>query len=136
MHQQAGFDVRSSDVIYGGVSPSHFFFRRVPADYAGGPLRLLYAGYIDVRRGLHTIVEALGLIPAAQRDSLHLSVAHAGPIVRRRIRDRHSPRGSPNLVCPNTSPSSAACLTTKCRAFMPRMTSWCFPAPGTKACRW
>ena len=33
------------------------------------------------RRGLHTIVEALGLIPAAQRDRMHLSVAHAGPVV-------------------------------------------------------
>ena len=72
-----GLDVRSSEVIYGGVSPESFFVERSPADYADGPLRLLYAGYIDQRRGLHTIVEALGLIPAAQRDRMHLSVAHA-----------------------------------------------------------
>jgi glycogen synthase len=81
MHQQAGLDVRSSDVIYGGVSPERFFANRSPADYTDGPLRLLYAGYIDQRRGLHTIVEALGLIPAAQRDRIHLSVAHGGPVV-------------------------------------------------------
>jgi glycosyltransferase involved in cell wall biosynthesis len=81
LHEQAGLDIRSSDVIYGGVSPERFFTGRSPADYARGPLRLLYAGYLDQRRGLHTIVEALGLIPAAQRDKLHLSVAHAGPVV-------------------------------------------------------
>ena len=81
LHQQAGLDVRSSDVIYGGVSPERFFTGRSAADYARGPLRLLYAGYLDQRRGLHTIVEALGLIPAAQRNRLHLSVAHAGPVV-------------------------------------------------------
>ena len=81
LHQQAGLDVRSSDVIYGGVSPEKFFIKRSPADYADGPLRLLYAGYIDERRGLHTIVEALGLIPSAQRDRMHLSIAHGGPVV-------------------------------------------------------
>jgi len=81
LHAQAGFDVRSSDVIYGGVSPDRFFTGRSPADYARGPLRLLYAGYMDQRRGLHTIVEAMGLIPAEQRDRLHLSVAHGGPVV-------------------------------------------------------
>jgi glycosyltransferase involved in cell wall biosynthesis len=81
MHAQAGLDVRSSEVIYGGVAPERFFVERSPADYARGPLRLLYAGYIDQRRGLHTIVEALGLVPAPDRDRMHLSVAHAGPVV-------------------------------------------------------
>jgi glycogen(starch) synthase len=81
LHAQAGLDVRSSEVIYGGVSTEHFFVERSPADYARGPLRLLYAGYIDERRGLHTIVEALGLIAAPDRDRMHLSVAHAGPVV-------------------------------------------------------
>jgi len=81
LHEKAGLDVRSSDVIYGGVEPGRFFASRSPADYAQGPLRLLYAGYIDQRRGLHTIVEAISLMPAAQRDRVHLSVAHAGPAV-------------------------------------------------------
>ena len=78
---QAHFDVGSSDVIYGGVSVEKFFVKRSPADYAHGPLRLLYAGYVDLRRGLHTIVEALALLPAAQRDKVHLSVAQGGPVV-------------------------------------------------------
>lgn len=81
LHQQAGLPVHSSDVIYGGVSPEKFLANRPPASYADGPLRLLYAGYIDQKRGLHTIVEALGLVPATQRDRIHLSIAHGGPVV-------------------------------------------------------
>lgn len=81
LHAQAGLDVTSSEVIYGGVAPERFFAQRSPADYARGPLRLLYAGYIDQRRGLHTIVEAMGLLPPHQRDRVHLSVAYAGPVV-------------------------------------------------------
>jgi glycogen synthase len=81
LHDQAGLDLGSSDVIYGGVSPQKFFSRRSPADYADGPLRLLYVGYVDPKRGLHTIVEAMGLVPVSQRDRIHLSVAHGGPVV-------------------------------------------------------
>jgi glycosyltransferase involved in cell wall biosynthesis len=80
-HEQAGFDVGSSDVIYGGVDPEKFLVARTPADYADGPLRLLYAGYIDVKRGLHTIVEAIGLLPESQRSRIRLSVAYTGPVV-------------------------------------------------------
>ena len=60
--------LRPSDVIYGGVSPQKFFCRRSPADYADGPLRLLYVGYVDPKRGLHTIVEAMGLLSISERD--------------------------------------------------------------------
>jgi glycosyltransferase involved in cell wall biosynthesis len=81
LHAGAGLDVESSEVIYGGVAPERFFIERSAADYAHGPLRLLYAGYIDPRRGLHTIVEALGLIPVQDRHRLHLSVAQGGPVV-------------------------------------------------------
>ena len=81
LHHQAGLDVRAGDVIYGGVSPERFFAKRSAADYADGPLRLLYAGFMNQSRGLHTIVEALGLIPATQRERIHLSIAHAGPVV-------------------------------------------------------
>jgi len=81
LHEQAGLDVRSSEVIYGGIAPEKFLARRAPADYAGVPLRLLYAGYVDPRRGLHTIVEALSLVPAENRARMHLSVASGGPVV-------------------------------------------------------
>jgi glycogen(starch) synthase len=80
-HLQAGFDVRSSEVIYGGVSPEKFFVPRAPAEYADGPLRLLYAGYVNKERGLHTIVEALGLLPESSRHKFHLSIAAGGPAV-------------------------------------------------------
>ena len=78
-YAQAGLEGDSSEVIYGGVSPQRFYQARPAADYAAGPLRLLYAGYVDRRRGLHTIVEALGCMPARERNQFHLSVAHAGP---------------------------------------------------------
>jgi glycosyltransferase involved in cell wall biosynthesis len=80
LHRQAGLDVSASDVIYGGVAPERFYTKRTPQDYGRGPLRLLYAGFIDERRGLLTIVEALGLLEPEQRARMHLSVAHAGPI--------------------------------------------------------
>jgi len=79
MHRQAGLDVTGSDVIYGGVSPERFFSARNIESYAQGPLRLLYAGYLDQRRGLHTIVEALSLVSSEQRDRMHLSIAQGGP---------------------------------------------------------
>jgi glycosyltransferase involved in cell wall biosynthesis len=81
MHERAGLDVSASDVIYGGVEPDRFFVHREPADYARGPIRLLYAGYVDPLRGLHTIVEALGLVAPDQRTRMHLSVASGGPVV-------------------------------------------------------
>lgn len=81
LHQQAGLDVTRGHVIYGGVSPERFFVRRAPEDYAEGPLRLLYAGYVDPSRGLHSIVEALGLLSPPERDRMHLSVVSGGPVV-------------------------------------------------------
>jgi glycosyltransferase involved in cell wall biosynthesis len=81
MHEHAGLDVSASDVIYGGVAPERFLVHREPADYARGPLRLLYAGYVDQPRGLHTIVEALGLVAPEQRQRMHLSIASGGPVV-------------------------------------------------------
>jgi len=81
LHQQAGLDITSSHVIFGGVAPEKFFSRRSAADYADGPLRLLYAGYVDPKRGLHTIIEALGLLSPADRDRMHLSIVSGGPTV-------------------------------------------------------
>ncbi len=81
LHEQAGLTAESSEVIYGGVSPERFFRARSAADYASGPLRLLYAGYIDPRRGLHTIVESLAIMPEQDRKRFHLSVAQGGPAV-------------------------------------------------------
>jgi glycosyltransferase involved in cell wall biosynthesis len=81
LHKRAGLDVQSSEVIYGGVSSAKFFSKRSLADFADGPLRMLYAGYVNKERGLHTIVEALGLMAPADRERVHLSVVAGGPVI-------------------------------------------------------
>ena len=92
-YQLAGLVAPSSEVIHGGVSPQTFHAARTASDYADGELRLLYAGFVDRKRGLHTLVEAIGLMPEPQRGRVRLSVAFPGPVgsdeyfdeVRRRI---------------------------------------------------
>lgn len=81
LHDQAGLDVQSSDIIYGGVSPEAFLVRRSAESYAQGPLRLLYAGYMEPKRGLHSIIEAFGLLSAAERQRFHLTIVAGGPVV-------------------------------------------------------
>jgi glycosyltransferase involved in cell wall biosynthesis len=80
-YDQAGIFFQSSEVVYGGVSAKKFFKERSLEDFARGPLRLLYAGYLDPERGLHFIVEALGLMPPEVRARMHLSVASGGPVI-------------------------------------------------------
>jgi glycogen synthase len=77
-HVKAGLVFPSSEVIYGGVSPERFYVQR-PALEKNSRLRFLYAGYIDVNRGLHIIIEALGLLPLDLRERVQLSVAQSGP---------------------------------------------------------
>ena len=81
LHQQAGLDVRSSDVIYGGVSPEKFFVDRPPADYMDGPLRFSMPGISTSGEGC---TRSWRPWPSSLRSSateFHLSVAHAGPVV-------------------------------------------------------
>jgi glycosyltransferase involved in cell wall biosynthesis len=77
-HVKRGLVFASSEVIYGGVSPERFYIQRPPLDKKG-TLRFLYAGYIEAQRGLHTIIEALGLLPLDLRERVQLSIAHSGP---------------------------------------------------------
>jgi glycogen synthase len=77
-HVKAGLVFPSSEVIYGGVFPEHFHMER-PALDKNGELRLLYAGYVDPTRGLHTIIEALGFLQPDLREKVRLSVARSGP---------------------------------------------------------
>jgi len=76
---QAGLVFPSSEVIYGGVMPKQFHVARHPRDFLAEPLRLLYAGFLSPDRGLHTVIEALGLLPSQVRARLALSVAECGP---------------------------------------------------------
>ena len=77
-HLAAGLAFPAAEVIYGGIAPERFHARRPPADFQSRTLRLLYAGYVEPNRGLHTIVEALGLLPKNLRDNIELSVANSG----------------------------------------------------------
>lgn len=78
LHRAAGMEFASSEVIYGGVPVERFYAPvRVPPE--GAPLRVLYAGQISPDRGLHTAVEALGMLEAPLRARLHLDVAGANP---------------------------------------------------------
>jgi len=77
-HFQAGLDFLSSEVIYGGVKPEQFFLSREESSYGTTPLRLLYAGFVGPPRGLHTIIEALGLLPQEIKEKVTLSVADPG----------------------------------------------------------
>ena len=80
-HQRAGLTWPSSSVVHGGIDAGRFRVARTAAGFADGPLRLLYAGYVDPARGLHTIIAALGLLPPNLRDRIQLSVAHTGPSI-------------------------------------------------------
>lgn len=81
-HERAGLAFSSSEVIYGGVSEEKFFKRRIASDFSSGRLKLLYAGQLNPERGLHTIVEALGLLPPETRARLELIVAQSNPGAR------------------------------------------------------
>jgi spore coat protein SA len=77
-HLTAGLAFPSSEVIYGGISPERFHMQRAGADFQSQTLRFLYAGYVEPNRGLHTIIEALGLLPQNIRERIQLSVANSG----------------------------------------------------------
>ncbi len=62
-YETQGFRFPSAEVVYGGVPAAKFFFERGAAVENGRPIRLLYAGQIYRDRGLHTVIEALGLLP-------------------------------------------------------------------------
>lgn len=77
-HVKAGLAFPSSEVIYGGIVPGQFYVHR-PAFRPEDSLGFLYAGYIDENRGLHTIIEAFGLLPRELFGKVRLSIAHNGP---------------------------------------------------------
>lgn len=78
-HLREGFAFRSSEVIYGGVDPDRFCAGPRKPLRRGDGLRLLYAGYVEQNRGLHTIIEALGLLPLEHLARTRLSIVPSGP---------------------------------------------------------
>jgi glycogen synthase len=95
-HAKAGLIFSSSEVIYYGVPRERFQLER-PALAGNGRLRFLYAGYLNADRGLHIIIEALGLLKPEIRERTHLSIAQSGPHrpteyveqVKKRIHELH-----------------------------------------------
>ena len=78
LHEEAGLELPSSEVIHGGVPTTRFYAPARPGRDAE-PLRLLYAGQLSADRGLHTIVEALSRVEPVLRARLTLRVAGHGP---------------------------------------------------------
>jgi glycosyltransferase involved in cell wall biosynthesis len=78
-HLRAGLEWPATSVIHGGVSPQQFRAERSVDEFAEGPLKLLYAGYVEPQRGLHTIVEAIGRLPGDLKRHVRLSIAQTDP---------------------------------------------------------
>jgi glycosyltransferase involved in cell wall biosynthesis len=78
-HRRAGLEPTASSVIHGGVEAEQFHVQRTAGDFSAGPLKLLYAGYVEPMRGLHTIIEAMGALPAGARANVRLSIAQTDP---------------------------------------------------------
>ena len=79
LYREAGLDFSSSEVIYGGVSAEKFYSPVQRMRDASQSLRVLWAGQVTVDRGLHTAVEAIGLMPRKLRSKTTLSVAGYDP---------------------------------------------------------
>jgi glycogen synthase len=80
MHRDGGFQFVSEEVIHGGVPVEQFYLKRELPTRDDQPLRLLYVGQLTPDRGLHTILEALSLLPEEQRDRVALTVVGTGQI--------------------------------------------------------
>jgi len=78
-HAKAGFLFPSSEVIYSGISSDRFYLERSPLDFQRKGLRFLFVGYVEPNRGLHVIVDALGLIPPDLQGNFELSIVPIGP---------------------------------------------------------
>lgn len=79
-HREAGLVLRSTEVLYGGVQIDQFEAQRAPSEFAERPLRLLYVGYLSRDRGLHNVIDAIGLLDEGERRSVRLSIHYGGPV--------------------------------------------------------
>jgi glycogen synthase len=79
LHRAAGLEFPASEVIHGGVPPEAFYEAAAARRRDPARLRVLYAGQITRDRGLHTVIEALGLVDPHLRDQVALSIVGTGP---------------------------------------------------------
>ena len=74
LYQEAGLKFSSSEIIFGGV-PASKFYSPVRRHNSERTIQILYAGQISPDRGLHTAIEAVGLIAPELRARLNFTVA-------------------------------------------------------------
>jgi glycosyltransferase involved in cell wall biosynthesis len=92
-YKAAGINFPSTEVVYGGVRVNSFLSRRRGTAERKPVVRLLYAGYINRNRGLHTAIEAFGLLSGEAKTLATLTVvgAHSDADylgeLQRRVRD-------------------------------------------------
>jgi glycogen(starch) synthase len=79
LYRKAGFDFRSSEIIYGGVPTDEFYEPIRVQRHESEILRILYVGQISPDRGLHTVIDALGSMDPISRSRLTLNVVGQGP---------------------------------------------------------
>ncbi|MCB0058081.1 MAG: glycosyltransferase family 4 protein, partial [Caldilineaceae bacterium] len=76
---QAGVLPHGARVIYNGIDPAPFLQAAVRRNSNDGALRLINAGSLVAHKGVHTAIEALGLLKAqGVLDGIHLDVVGAG----------------------------------------------------------
>jgi glycogen(starch) synthase len=78
LHHDAGFKFDSEEVIYGGAPVAEFYETLRSVGDKSLPLSVLWGGQVTQNRGLHTVIEAIGFLPAHLRSGLTLTVAGDG----------------------------------------------------------
>lgn len=79
LHRRNGVTFDSWEVVRGGVRVEDFWAPCDPERYETEELRILYVGQVTEDRAVHTVIEALGGLPAEMRSRVRFTVAGDGP---------------------------------------------------------
>jgi len=74
VYREAGLSFEASSVQFGGIPRARFFSPVEGRSIVRGRLKVLYAGQVTADRGLHTLVEALGLLEPTVRNAVEVTV--------------------------------------------------------------
>jgi spore coat protein SA len=88
--------VENSEVIYQGIPLEQFPLKQQPGTL-GTPPRLMYAGQLHPYKGVHTLLEAAGLLKRDHGLTLQLSIAGDGPAEYREQLRRQATREGLNV---------------------------------------
>ena len=97
---QAGALPHGARVIYNGIDPEPFLQAAAQCKADSGTLRLVYTGSLVAHKGVHTAIEALGLLRQRGRsDGIHLDVVGGGhPDYQAQLRQRIAELGLADWV--------------------------------------